>query len=99
MSRLLPSNKRKSTEATTIGPPSTKARHGRPVLLGGGAMLVLLAAQVFLNLWGARTDGQTYDESVHLFVGYSFLRHGNYYDIDSTHPPFARSFAALPLLL
>lgn len=39
----------------------------------------------------------TYDEPLHLFAGYSYLKWGNY-RANPAHPPLAKVWAALPLL-
>src|SRR6185295_8808577 len=40
----------------------------------------------------------TYDETVHLFAGYSYLKWGDY-RINPEHPPLVKMLAAAPLLL
>lgn len=56
---------------------------------------VLLFA--FLTISSFLRKSPTYDESVHLFAGYSYLRWGDF-RTNPEHPPLAKVLAALPLL-
>ena len=58
---------------------------------------LLLALFVGLSLGAARQKSPTADENFHLVAGYSYLKWGDY-RINPEHPPFAKLWAALPLL-
>jgi 4-amino-4-deoxy-L-arabinose transferase-like glycosyltransferase len=66
----------------------------RPVLVLGAFVVCFLTLQVIT----ARHTSATWDEPAHLTAGYAALTKGDY-RIDPAHPPFARMWAALPLLL
>ena len=63
----------------------------------------LAVLSAFVLLFGLITitsflqKSPTYDESIHLFAGYSYLKDGDF-RINPEHPPFAKLLAALPLL-
>jgi len=52
---------------------------------------------VVLSIGSVLQKSPTYDESVHLFAGYSYLRWGDY-RVNPEHPPLAKMLAAAPLL-
>lgn len=66
----------------------------RTVLLLVTFAAVYLALQIGSN----RVNSATFDEPVHLAAGYLALTRADY-GFDSSHPPFLRMWAALPLLL
>jgi hypothetical protein len=49
------------------------------------------------TLSGSLQKSPTYDESIHLFAGYSYLKWGDY-RINPEHPPLVKMLAALPLM-
>ncbi|MBI2985993.1 MAG: glycosyltransferase family 39 protein [Deltaproteobacteria bacterium] len=51
----------------------------------------------FLTITSSSYNSPTYDESVHLFAGYSYLKWADF-RANSEHPPLAKVLAALPLL-
>ncbi|MCS7179406.1 MAG: glycosyltransferase family 39 protein, partial [Anaerolineae bacterium] len=62
-----------------------------------------LAVSLFLLFWAlalyaARSTSMVIDEGMHLASGYSILRTGDYRLVEE-HPPFAKLWASLPLLL
>jgi hypothetical protein len=57
-------------------------------------LLVILQAQL---LFSVRQESQTFDESAHLYSGYSYLKRGDF-GINPEHPPLVKLVAALPLL-
>ncbi len=62
-----------------------------------GCLLALAATQFARQFYAAATETQTFDESIHIGAGYSFLRSGDY-SYDPEHPPLGRVLATLPLL-
>jgi len=58
------------------------------------SLLVTLAAELVLSI---RQQSQTFDESAHLYAGYSYWKRGDY-GINPEHPPLAKLLAAVPLL-
>lgn len=56
--------------------------------------IVLFGAVAFTS---SSYNSPTYDESVHLFAGYSYLRWSDF-RANTEHPPLAKVLAALPLL-
>jgi hypothetical protein len=77
------------------------SRHGVPVTvrrLQIACVLVLFALIFSLLQWFSyRQKSATWDEPIHLAAGYAALAKGDY-RFESTHPPFMRMWAALPLL-
>jgi tetratricopeptide (TPR) repeat protein len=61
------------------------------------AVGVFAVCFVALQLVTASRISATWDEPAHLTAGYAALAHGDY-RIDPAHPPFARMWAAVPLL-
>src|SRR5688572_14046819 len=62
------------------------------------SVLVSFALTFSLLQWfGYRQKSATWDEPIHLATGYAALAKGDY-RFESTHPPFMRMWAALPLL-
>jgi len=57
----------------------------------------LLIIFYFLSLTAALEKAPTYDESLHLFAGYSYLKWDDF-RVNPEHPPLAKALAALPLL-
>lgn len=66
-----------------------------PVLLAGAA----LALHLFAGLSFISRSAATYDETVHLSSGYSYLHTGYYVMNIMDHPPFSEMLSALPLTL
>lgn len=50
-----------------------------------------------LSVGSFRRKSPTYDETIHLFAGYSYVRWGDF-RVNPEHPPLAKVLAALPLL-
>lgn len=65
-----------------------------PVLLAAAAALI---AFILLALGDLLTTSPTYDETVHLVAGYSYLVTHDY-RLNPEHPPLVKMIAALPLL-
>jgi hypothetical protein len=57
-------------------------------------LLLILEAQLLLSV---RQNSQTFDESAHLYAGYSYLKRGDF-GINPEHPPLVKLVTALPLL-
>jgi hypothetical protein len=75
-------------------PSDTGARH----ILGVVASVVLLLILfITVSLTATLQKSPTADENFHLVAGYSYLKWGDY-RINPEHPPFAKLWAALPLL-
>ena len=79
---------------TEDDPSGTSARHV-PGLVA--SVLLLLILFVTLSHTAALLKSPTADENFHLVAGYSYLKWGDY-RINPEHPPFAKLWAALPLL-
>lgn len=73
----------------------SKAKSHRPIsfLLVGAPIL----AFVLIAVGSVRQKSPTYDELIHLFAGYSYLKWGDF-RANPEHPPLAKALAALPLL-
>lgn len=73
----------------------SKAKSHRPIsfLLVGTPIL----AFVLIAVGSVRQKSPTYDELIHLFAGYSYLKWGDF-RTNPEHPPLAKALAALPLL-
>ena len=56
-----------------------------------------LVCFVIFTLGAVRLKSPTFDETLHLFAGYSYLKWGDF-GINPEHPPLAKIVAALPLL-
>jgi hypothetical protein len=65
-----------------------------PVLLAAAA----LSFHLFAGFSFIRSSAATYDETVHLSSGYSYLYTGRYVMNIMDHPPFSEMLSALPLL-
>jgi hypothetical protein len=61
-------------------------------------LALLLALQAGRCLYNSWRETQTVDEGIHIASGYTFLRSGRY-ELDVEHPPLARVWFTLPLLL
>jgi dolichyl-phosphate-mannose--protein O-mannosyl transferase len=59
-----------------------------------GLLLAIFVAEL---LFSVRQNSQTFDESNHLYAGYSYWKRGDF-GINPEHPPFVKLVAALPLL-
>src|SRR5215472_3760840 len=70
--------------------------HLRPRWLVGSAVVlfVVLFAELFFSV---RQNSQTFDESAHMYAGYSYWQHGDF-GINPEHPPLAKMIATIPLL-
>ncbi len=64
-----------------------------PLIIAAAA----LALHLFAGLSFIRSSAATYDETVHLSSGYSYLHTGRYVMNIMDHPPFAEMLSALPL--
>jgi 4-amino-4-deoxy-L-arabinose transferase-like glycosyltransferase/cytochrome c-type biogenesis protein CcmH/NrfG len=73
-------------------PPRISDRQATALVLATFT-LVFTALQWF----GYTQKSATWDEPIHLTTGYAALAYGDY-RVESTHPPFIRMWAALPLL-
>jgi hypothetical protein len=58
------------------------------------ALFIVLFAELFFSV---RQNSQTFDESAHIYAGYSYWKHGDF-GINPEHPPVAKMLATLPLL-
>ena len=70
------------------------ARHR---LLPACVLIGLIFLFAFLTISSFLRKSPTYDEAIHLFAGYSYLRWGDF-RTNPEHPPLAKVLAALPLL-
>ena len=61
------------------------------------AVVCLMIFFIVLSLGAVRQKSPTFDETLHLFAGYSYLKWGDF-GINAEHPPLAKLVAALPLL-
>ena len=71
-----------------------RRNHWRASTVVFGCFIVLFGAVAFTS---STYNSPTYDESVHLFAGYSYLKWGDF-RANTEHPPLAKVLAALPLL-
>lgn len=71
-----------------------RRNHWRASTMVFGCFIVLFGAVAFTS---SAYNSPTYDESVHLFAGYSYLKWGDF-RANTEHPPLAKVLAALPLL-
>jgi 4-amino-4-deoxy-L-arabinose transferase-like glycosyltransferase len=60
-------------------------------------VLALLLCFTVTTFSSSLQKSPTYDESIHLFAGYSYLKWGDY-RINPEHPPLVKMLAALPLM-
>ncbi|MGB0121967.1 MAG: phospholipid carrier-dependent glycosyltransferase [Silvibacterium sp.] len=58
------------------------------------ALLVVFATLLFTSV---RQESQVFDESIHLYAGFQYWKHGDF-GTNPEHPPLAKMLAALPLL-
>ena len=63
--------------------------------IGLGVFILLFS---FLTITSFLQESPTFDEPVHLFAGYSYLKWGDF-RANPEHPPLVKVLAALPLLL
>jgi hypothetical protein len=63
-------------------------------------LVYVIAPLVFahLSITSTTQKSPTYDEAVHLFAGYSYLKWGDF-RVNPEHPPLAKMLAAVPLLV
>lgn len=68
----------------------------RPAWLtvAAAVLFVVLFAELFFSV---RQNSQTFDESAHIYAGYSYWTRGDF-GINPEHPPVAKMLATLPLL-
>ena len=59
--------------------------------------VVLPLVFILLSFKSVQQKSPTYDETVHLFAGYSYLKWGDY-RVNPEHPPLVKMLAAAPLL-
>lgn len=57
-------------------------------------LFIVLFVELFFSV---RQNSQTFDESAHIYAGYSYWKHGDF-GINPEHPPVAKMLATLPLL-
>jgi hypothetical protein len=62
-----------------------------------GASIALLALTAAAQISSIVQESQTFDESVHLAAGFSYLRAGDY-RMNQEHPPLFKMLCAAPLL-
>jgi 4-amino-4-deoxy-L-arabinose transferase-like glycosyltransferase len=62
--------------------------------VSAAVLLIVLFAELFLSV---RQNSQTFDESAHIYAGYSYWTRGDF-GINPEHPPLAKMVATLPLL-
>lgn len=81
------------------GPVTPSAQERVTVRARTIVLVLVLFAIAFCTLSVARytRKSATWDEPIHLTAGYMALAHGDY-RVDTSHPPFVRMWAALPLL-
>lgn len=60
-------------------------------------LVLILAAQLGLQLFLAGTDSQTTDEAVHVSAGYTYWTKGDF-RFNPEHPPLVKLLSALPLV-
>ncbi|HZQ44820.1 MAG TPA: phospholipid carrier-dependent glycosyltransferase [Acidobacteriaceae bacterium] len=72
---------------------STPSR-ARWLLAGVVVLFPILFAELFFSV---RQNSQTFDESAHIYAGYSYWTRGDF-GINPEHPPVAKMLAAIPLL-
>lgn len=58
------------------------------------ALFIVLFAELFFSV---RQNSQTFDESAHMYAGYSYWKTGDF-GINPEHPPVAKMLATIPLL-
>ncbi|MGE3345436.1 MAG: hypothetical protein AB7L71_18600, partial [Vicinamibacterales bacterium] len=69
-----------------------------PRNLRRAALVVCVAAFAALTVHSYTQKSATFDEPLHLLAGYAAVQAGDV-RVDPTHPPLARMWAALPLLI
>jgi 4-amino-4-deoxy-L-arabinose transferase-like glycosyltransferase len=62
--------------------------------IAAAPLFVVLFAELFFSV---RQNSQTFDESAHMYAGYSYWKHGDF-GINPEHPPLAKMIATIPLL-
>lgn len=62
--------------------------------ISAAVLFVVLFAELFSSV---HQNSQTFDESAHLYAGYSYWKHGDF-GINPEHPPLAKMVATIPLL-
>lgn len=72
------------------------SRRIRPgwLTITAAVLFVILFAELFFSV---RQNSQTFDESAHIYAGYSYWKHGDF-GINPEHPPVAKMLATAPLL-
>jgi len=80
-----------------LGKDAALDRRPGAVALVIAGIVFLLVFFVALSLTATLQKSPTADENFHLVSGYSYLKWGDY-RINPEHPPFAKLWAALPLL-
>ena len=69
----------------------------QPAFKATAIVACLIIFFVVLSLGAVRQKSPTFDETLHLFAGYAYLKWGDF-GINPEHPPLAKIVAALPLL-
>ncbi len=72
---------------------SSRIRRGW-LTIAAALLFIVLFAELFFSV---RQNSQTFDESAHIYAGYSYWKHGDF-GINPEHPPLAKLIATLPLL-
>ena len=72
---------------------SSRSRPGW-LTIAAALLFVVLFAELFFSV---RQNSQTFDESAHIYAGYSYWTRGDL-GINPEHPPVAKMLATLPLL-
>jgi len=66
----------------------------RWIISAVACLLVILAAELFFSI---RQESQTFDESAHIYSGYSYWKRADF-GVNPEHPPLVKLIAALPLV-
>lgn len=64
--------------------------------LGYFIAALLIVFQLVLLLVLAKTDSQTTDEAVHIYAGYTYVKHGDF-RLNPEHPPFVKLLSGLAI--
>lgn len=89
--RTVPAVSASSSERKTQRELSPSPRTRRII---AAALLVVFATLLFTSV---RQESQVFDESIHLYAGVEYWKHGDF-GTNPEHPPLAKMLAALPLL-
>lgn len=67
-------------------------------VLGATGFVACVLSLLVLSLSASGRKSPTFDEAVHLYAGYAYLKWGDF-RINPEHPPLAKMWAALPLMV